>query len=144
MPDLTDNGSMETGAMDEAVLRVFRGGPEDGRPVDYRVPVAPGMVSRSSSARSGRRLELQSREVRLLLRRSQRPPAAYLQDASRFTAARSTDYRFAAKSFPAHQGSRHRRFLELPNQQKDSGLPAQARRRMENVPARRRSRAGIP
>src|SRR5437016_2874636 len=30
--------------MAEAILRVFRGGPEGGKPVDYRVPVAPGMV----------------------------------------------------------------------------------------------------
>src|ERR1700747_197590 len=30
--------------MDEAVLRVHRGGPEGGAPVDYRVPIAPGMV----------------------------------------------------------------------------------------------------
>src|SRR5262249_60085969 len=31
-------------SMAEAVLRVFRGGPEGGAPVDYTVPVAPGMV----------------------------------------------------------------------------------------------------
>ena len=30
--------------MAEAILRVFRGGPEGGDPVEYRVPVAPGMV----------------------------------------------------------------------------------------------------
>ena len=30
--------------MAEAVLRVFRGTAEGGQPVDYRVPVAPGMV----------------------------------------------------------------------------------------------------
>ncbi len=30
--------------MTEATLRVFRGGPEGGQPVEYRVPVAPGMV----------------------------------------------------------------------------------------------------
>ena len=30
--------------MAEAILRVFRGGPQGGTPVDYRVPVAPGMV----------------------------------------------------------------------------------------------------
>ena len=30
--------------MDEAVLRVHRGGPEGGAPVDYRVPIVPGMV----------------------------------------------------------------------------------------------------
>ena len=30
--------------MDEAVLRVYRGGPEGGQPVDYKVPIAPGMV----------------------------------------------------------------------------------------------------
>ena len=40
MPDAT----METSVMDEAVLRVFRGGPDGGQPVDYQVPVAPGMV----------------------------------------------------------------------------------------------------
>jgi succinate dehydrogenase / fumarate reductase iron-sulfur subunit len=30
--------------MSEAVLQVFRGGPEGGEAVEYRVPVAPGMV----------------------------------------------------------------------------------------------------
>jgi len=40
MPDAT----MVIGAMAEAILRVFRGDPEGGRPVDYQVPVAPGMV----------------------------------------------------------------------------------------------------
>jgi succinate dehydrogenase / fumarate reductase, iron-sulfur subunit len=30
--------------MSEAVLKVFRGGPEGGEAVEYRVPVAPGMV----------------------------------------------------------------------------------------------------
>src|SRR5256885_9154332 len=30
--------------MAEAILRVFRGGREGGKPVDYHVPVAPGMV----------------------------------------------------------------------------------------------------
>ena len=30
--------------MEEAILRVFRGGPEGGKLVDYYVPVAPGMV----------------------------------------------------------------------------------------------------
>jgi len=30
--------------MEEAILRVFRGGPEGGKLVDYHVPVAPGMV----------------------------------------------------------------------------------------------------
>jgi succinate dehydrogenase and fumarate reductase iron-sulfur protein len=29
---------------DQAVLRVYRGGPEGGQPVDYKVPIAPGMV----------------------------------------------------------------------------------------------------
>jgi succinate dehydrogenase / fumarate reductase iron-sulfur subunit len=36
---------MDTSLIDEATLRVFRGGPEGGgKPVDYEVPVAPGMV----------------------------------------------------------------------------------------------------
>ena len=30
--------------MSEAVLKVFRGGPEGGEAVEYRVPIAPGMV----------------------------------------------------------------------------------------------------
>jgi succinate dehydrogenase / fumarate reductase iron-sulfur subunit len=30
--------------MPEAVLKVFRGGPEGGEAVEYRVPIAPGMV----------------------------------------------------------------------------------------------------
>jgi len=36
--------SADFGGLDEAVLRVFRGGPDGGRPLDYTVPVAPGMV----------------------------------------------------------------------------------------------------
>ncbi|HET9374511.1 MAG TPA: succinate dehydrogenase/fumarate reductase iron-sulfur subunit [Chthoniobacterales bacterium] len=36
--------SDESMMMDEAVLRVHRGGPEGGQPLDYRVPIAPGMV----------------------------------------------------------------------------------------------------
>ncbi|HMH80847.1 MAG TPA: succinate dehydrogenase/fumarate reductase iron-sulfur subunit [Candidatus Acidoferrum sp.] len=36
---------MDTSLIDEAILRVFRGGPDGGgKPVDYQVPVAPGMV----------------------------------------------------------------------------------------------------
>ena len=35
---------MDTSLIDEAILRVFRGGPEGGKPADYKVPVAPGMV----------------------------------------------------------------------------------------------------
>jgi succinate dehydrogenase / fumarate reductase iron-sulfur subunit len=36
--------SADFAGLDEAVLRVFRGGPDGGRPLDYTVPVAPGMV----------------------------------------------------------------------------------------------------
>jgi len=36
--------SADFGGLDEAVLRVFRGGPDGGKPLDYTVPVAPGMV----------------------------------------------------------------------------------------------------
>jgi succinate dehydrogenase / fumarate reductase iron-sulfur subunit len=35
---------MEQGKMKEAVLQVFRGTAEGGAPVEYRVPIAPGMV----------------------------------------------------------------------------------------------------
>ena len=38
------DAKMDTSLIDEAILRVFRGGPDGGKPVDYRVPVAPGMV----------------------------------------------------------------------------------------------------
>src|SRR5262252_9563860 len=34
----------EAVVMDESTLRVYRGGPEGGAPVDYKVPLAPGMV----------------------------------------------------------------------------------------------------
>jgi len=40
MPDEIREG----GTMDQATLRVFRGGPEGGQPLDYQVPIAPGMV----------------------------------------------------------------------------------------------------
>jgi len=39
------DAKMDTSLIDEAILRVFRGGPDSGgKPVDYQVPVAPGMV----------------------------------------------------------------------------------------------------
>jgi len=38
------DAKMDTSLIDEAILRVFRGGPDGGKPVDYQVPVAPGMV----------------------------------------------------------------------------------------------------
>ena len=39
------DAKMDTSLIDEATLRVFRGGPDGGgKPVDYQVPVAPGMV----------------------------------------------------------------------------------------------------
>ena len=40
MSEASDDAMM----LDEAVLRVYRGGPASGAPVDYRVPIAPGMV----------------------------------------------------------------------------------------------------
>src|SRR5580693_8271868 len=30
--------------MADAIMHVFRGGPEGGQPVEYKVPIAPGMV----------------------------------------------------------------------------------------------------
>ena len=41
----------EFGGLDEAVLRVFRGGPDGGRPLDYTVPVRPVSIRCRSTSR---------------------------------------------------------------------------------------------
>ena len=91
-------------SMAEATLQVFRGDREGGKAVDYRVPLVPGMVvldalhsdSGAPGARPGRALELQGGQMRLLLGRGQRPPAAHLQDAHGRASSRSSP----SPSFP--------------------------------------------
>src|SRR5438270_1171878 len=81
--------------------------------------------------------------MRLVLCRSERPATIDLQDASRFLAARSTDYSFPAESVSVDQGSGYGRLLELQSQQKDSRVSATRWCEVENGPTRRGSRAGI-
>ena len=61
--------------MADATFKIFRGDRDGGELIEYNVPVAPGMVvldalhyiQAHSAPRSRRALELQSREVRLVL-----------------------------------------------------------------------------
>ena len=135
--------------MSDVTLRVFRGDRDSGAPVDYQSPAHSrhGRARRAafdpgaSGAGPRRALELQSREVRLLLRRSQWPPAPHVQNAHGRAAARRARHRLPHEIFPADQGSRHRRHLELQSERQNSALPAAPRRQVEDGAARRRPRA---
>ncbi len=64
--------------MAEAVLRIFRGTREGGEPLEYRVPVATGMVVLDA---------LQGREVRLLFGGGERPPPPHLQNSHGYSSS---------------------------------------------------------
>ena len=82
--------------MARATFRVWRGGREAGGFEDYATEVSEGMVvldavhniQAESASDLAVPVELQGRQVRLVLRRDQRAPAPDVHDASRGAAAR--------------------------------------------------------
>ena len=79
-----------------------------------------------TGARPRRALELQGRQVRLVLGRDQRQAAADVHDAAEHArSARAGDRRADAR-VPADQGPRHRRLVELPRQEERSSSSSRA------------------
>ena len=100
---------MAEGPMTEATLQVFRGDREGGKACRLSRAARSGnggagcaaLGSGAPGARSGRALELQGGQMRIVLGRGQWPAAADLQDAhGRASAGSSPSPSFPMKSFP--------------------------------------------
>ncbi len=104
-----------------------------------RAPLHSG----ASCSRSRRPLELQSREVRLLLSGSEWPSPPHLQNAHGRSPAGPAHHRAPHEILSPHQRPCHRRFLELSCQPQNPCIRTAAGRRLENLAARRGSRAGV-
>ena len=93
-------------------------------------------------------LELQGRQVRLVLGGDQRQAEADVHDAAGRAAGRQAGHGRADAGVPARQGSRDRRLVELRGQEADQAVQAaQARRagrHLAHAAGRHRSRPGIP
>jgi hypothetical protein len=78
--------------MANVVLKIFRGDRDSGKTADYEIPLTPGMVVLDAlhfvQKHQAPDLELQSGQVRLMLRRSERPAASHLQDPHGFPSPR--------------------------------------------------------
>ena len=122
--------------MSTRTLQLWRGDASGGELVDYEVEAETGMVvldavleiQRTPGAGPRRALELQGREVRLLQRRGQRPPAADVQDAARPPARRTSRSRVEPlQAFPVIRDLVTDVSLELRGQQADPAVHARAR-----------------
>src|SRR5260221_7119763 len=71
------------------------------------------------------------------------PSPPHLQDAYGFASDGQANHRLSHEVIPGDQGPGHRRLLELPRQQKDSSVYAQAQDRLENVSVRFGPGAGV-
>ena len=96
---------------------------------DYTTEVSEGMVvldavidPGDAGQRPGLPLELQGRQVRLVLGGDQRHAATDVHDAAQRAAARKARHHRADEGLSAHQGSGHRRVLELPGQEEDQAF----------------------
>ena len=118
-------------------MRVWRGDADGGDFVDYTVPVEDGEVvldvihriQATQAPRPRRALELQGRQVRLVQRRGQRQAAPDVHDAHEHCSTPGeTDHRHADADVPGHQGSRHRRLVQLRDREEDPAVQAASRR----------------
>ncbi len=102
-------------------FRLWRGQDGQGQFQDYQTDAGEGMVvldavhaiQAEQAPGPGLPLELQGRQVRLVLGRDQRQAEADVHDADRRTADRQADHGRTDARVPAHEGSGHRRLLEL-------------------------------
>ena len=140
---------------DTATFRVWRG---DGRGGQLR-GLLDACVRRhgrarcgpsdsgQSGQRSGRAMELQSRQVRIVLGRSQRPSATDVHDAPEPARPCRAGHHRAHASLSGHQGSRHRCIVEFSRKAERQAVLAAASGRagwnVAHVPGRRRAGAGI-
>ena len=112
--------------MADAILEVFRGDQQGSKTVRYNGahrarhgrPGRPALHSGPPGARSGGALELQGRQVRLLLGGGQRPPAPDVQDAHGCPPARPAHHRVSHEILPGDQRRGDRCLLELQSETK--------------------------
>ena len=135
---------------------IWRGQNGQGGFQDYQAEVERrhGRARRRArdSGEAGQRsrlpLELQGRQMRLVLGRDQRQAQADVHDAAGPAAGRPADHGRADARVPARQGPRDRRLVELRGQEADQGVhAAQARRagrHLAHAAGRHRPRPGIP
>ena len=139
--------------MAEVTMRIWRGDanggdfesytlePERGRGRPRRHPPDPG----DRGTRPGVPLELQGRQVRVVLGRDQRQAAPDVHDAHG-PAARGPGDRDADEDLPDHPRPGDRRVVQLRHGRAGPGVPApaDARGRVPDVPGGRRARPGVP
>ena len=141
--------------MAKRVFKVWRGDIKGGDFTQFDIEVDPGMVvldvlhriQAQQAQRPRAALELQGRQVRLVLDGDQRQAAAGVHDADEQLQRRRDHHLPAAQDVPGDEGSRHRRVVELRAEQADPEVQAQAARRrryVPHVPGGRRPRAGVP
>src|SRR5438874_12234259 len=75
-----------------------------------------------SGARFGVPLELQGRQMRLLLRGNQRPTKTHVYDALERFADGKANYDRADESLSLSQGSHHRSFVEFSREETDQKI----------------------
>ena len=113
-----------------------------GRP--RRGPQDPGRAG----AGPGVPLELQGRQVRIVLGGDQRQAAPDVHEPPQLDRPHAAGEGRADAGLPADQGPRHRRVVELPRQEGPEEVQAapgrRARRHLADAAARHRSRPGIP
>ncbi|CAA9344209.1 MAG: Succinate dehydrogenase iron-sulfur protein, partial [uncultured Nocardioidaceae bacterium] len=119
------------------------GGGERGRGRPRRRPPVAGHPGR----RPRRPLELQGRQVRLVQRGDQRPPAAAVHDPDEHVRRGGDGHRHPAAGVPGHPRPGHRRLLQLRAGGAHPGLRAAGPRRRRQPPhaaGGRRALPGVP
>ena len=142
--------------MPSATFRIWRGVGAEGGFQDYRTDVSEGMVVLDAvhriqaEQRAGSRVpvELQGRQVRLLLRGDQRQAAADVHDTAQPAEAGRARHRRADARVSADSRPGLRRLVELPREDGHQAVRAadagRARRHLADGAARHRSRPGVP
>ena len=108
---------------------------------DYTTPVTEGMVvldavhqiQATQANDLAVPLELQGRQVRLLLGGDQRQAAAHVHDAARPCPDRRADHGRADAGLPVDEGPRDRRVVELRGQEEDQAVQAAPARRPDGT-----------
>ncbi len=137
--------------MAEATFKIFRGDKLKSELVDYQVPIAPGMVV-LDALHYVQGHQAPDLAVRWNCKAGKCGScSAEVNGRPRLTCKTRLDSLPVSepitvqpmKSFPAHQRSGDGRFLELQGNKKIPPFTPRRERRMEDGPARRRSRAGV-
>ena len=117
---------------DEVTMRVWRGDESGGEFEDYVMPADEGEVvldvihriQADPGARPGLPLELQGRQVRVVLRRDQRAAPPHVHDPHGHAARGRAGHRGPDEDLPDHPRPGHRRVVQLRGGQDDPGVHA--------------------